>query len=431
MKEATGTAMAKTQWTILTYIAAHNNLQELGDRSLEQIVGIGSTREVVHGVLFDGEEGAVRCIVGDPGKVLEQEKLQEFDSGDPDRLIETAQWVYSRYPAERYGLVLWSHGSGWMPHEIEAVAGEVRGSSPVETPESIERSQMPGSRVLFRSSLAGILKPEKPSERAVLFDDGTGHSLDTVELGRVIASIQSFIHQPLELLGMDACLMANLEVAYQIRNGVRFMVASEELVPGHSWPYDTILGELRAHPEMSGADFARLVVSKYTTYYTAHPPAAGDVTKAALDLAQIRALAETVDLLAAALIADMELQADVLWKAQSAAFQRETRKKARTPSKFEYHLWDIGSLAAALMAESTASAEVRNAAGQVVHALQPGTGAVLAEGHRGEWFDGIGGVTIYLMPSGEQQISPFYGATALAKDTRWADMLKAYHEHYA
>jgi hypothetical protein len=201
--------------------------------------------------------------------------------------------------------------------------------------------------------------------------------------------------------------MANIEVAYQIRNGVRFMVASEELVPGHSWPYDTILGELRAHPEMRGADFARWVVSNYTAYYAAHPPAAGDVTKAALDLAQVDALAGSVDLLAVALIAGMEHQADALWKAQSAAFQHETRKKARTPNKFDYHLWDIGSLAAALLAENAASAEVKNAAGQVVHSLQPGTGAVLAEGHRGEWFDGIGGVTIYLMPSGEQQISPF------------------------
>jgi hypothetical protein len=423
--------MAKTQWTILTYIAAHNNLQELGDRSLEQIVGIGSTREVVHGVLFDGEEGAVRCMVGDPGKVIEQEKLPEFDSGDPDRLIETARWVFSRYPAERYGLILWSHGSGWMPHEIEAVAEEVHGSRPVAAPEAIERSQMSGSRVLFRSSLAGILKPQKLAERAVLFDDGTGHSLDTVELGRVVASIHSFIHQPLEFLGMDACLMANIEVAYQIRNAVRFMVASEELVPGHSWPYDTIMGALRARPETGGADLARLVVEKYTAYYTAHPPAAGDVTKAALDLAQVHTLAEAVDILAAALIAGMDLQADVLWKAQSKTLKRETRQQNRTPSKFDYHLWDIGSLAAGLMAESTASAEVKHAAGQVVHALQPGNGVVLAEGHRGEWFDGIGGMTIYLMPSGKQQISQFYGATDLAKETRWADMLKAYHGQYA
>ena len=102
---------SKAKWTILTYIAAHNNLEQMGKRSLAQIVGVGSTRDVMHGVLFDGPQGATRWIVGDAGKVLEKCELSDFDSGDPARLIETAKVVFEQYPAERYGLVLWSHGT--------------------------------------------------------------------------------------------------------------------------------------------------------------------------------------------------------------------------------------------------------------------------------------------------------------------------------
>ena len=83
---------------------------------------------------------------------------------------------------------------------------------------------------------------------------------------------------------MDACLMANLEVAYQVRKSVSYLVASEELVPGESWPYDVIFGELRANPNRSARDLAASSVQHYFGYYADHPQAVGDVTKVALDL---------------------------------------------------------------------------------------------------------------------------------------------------
>ncbi len=198
--------------------------------------------------------------MGDPGFVNLQEQLGSFDSGDPDQLIATAKWLFQQYPAERYGLVLWSHGSGWEPAELEEVGKEARPDGQADPAEFRERAASPGSLALFRTTLRSILKPDRPTERAILFDDGTGHSLDTLELARVAEAIAELVGQPLELLGMDACLMANLEVAYELRNTVRYLVASEELVPGHSWPYRAIYGALRSSPELGGDDLARVAV---------------------------------------------------------------------------------------------------------------------------------------------------------------------------
>lgn len=420
----------KAKWTILTYIAAHNNLQQMGDRSLNQIIGVGSTRDVMHGVLFDGPQGATRCVIGGPGKVLQQDQLQDYDSGDPARLIETAKWVFQQCPAEHYGLILWSHGSGWQPEEIQAVASQVRGDNQVDKKESSERSAAPGSLALFRTTLAEIVKPNDRKERAILFDDGTGHSLDTIELEKVTRALQETIGQPLDLLGMDACLMATLEVAYQVRNSACHVVASEELVPGHSWPYDTIFGDLRVHPEWTPAELALSTVQQYTDYYTAFPPKAGDVTMVALNLGAVDKLAGSVGALAAALTADMDNQADLLWQVQHQVEQKESRDDTRKPNKFTYHLWDVGSLAARL-GPSTANPAVQTAAHDVVMALKVGGPTVLAEGHAGAWFDGISGVSIYMMPPGKQErMSPHYAKLALARDTAWSKMLKAYHDHY-
>jgi hypothetical protein len=419
----------KAKWTILTYIAAHNNLARFGRRSLLDILAVGSTPEVVHGALFDEPGGAGRYVMGSPGKVLEQAQLRAFDSGDPDGLITTARWLFEQRPAERYGLVLWSHGSGWEPSEIETIAREARPGAALDANESNERSVAPGARVLFRTTLRQILKPDKPAERAILFDDGTGHSLDTLELAQVTGTIADAVGQPLDLLGMDACLMGNLEVAYEVRKGVRYLVASEELVPGHSWPYQEIFGVLRTTPELDGAALTSLVVDRYVNFYTANPPGAGDVTKVALDLGRIAELTGAAGLLAEALRASMSAVGDALWQVQREAEQRETNAepKKRESTKFDSHLWDLGSLTAGLVESRMVSPPVKDRAAAMLRALAPGAGAVLAEGHRGAWFDATRGVSIYLVPPRKQRVSAAYSRLAFARDTHWDEMLGAYH----
>ena len=405
----------RARWTILTYIAAHNDLHAHGRASLKQISQVGSTASVVHGALCDGYGGAARYIFGEPGRVLEQERYHEFDSGDPQRLIETAKWLFQKHPAEHYGLVLWSHGTGWEPWEKQAV-------------EQIDRAAAPESLAIFRSSLSGMLQQADLAERAILFDDGSGHALDTIELQKVTVQLQQAIGQPIALLGLDACLMANLEVAYQVRDSVDCMVASEELVPGESWPYDRIYGQLKANPDMTPKQLSSLIVKCYTAYYRENPPGGGDITQVALSLRGASQLAGAIDGLAAAILSQASHGADLLWGAQWEAYMQESRAKQREPSKFRYHLWDLGSLAARLNSREPGPV-IAPAAQATLDALRPGGPLVLEEAHCGSWFDGIGGVSIY-MPR-EQRISPYYATLALAADTRWDEMLAQYHEAVA
>jgi Clostripain family len=419
--------MANARWSILTYIAAHNNLAMLGKLSLHQILNVGSTPEVVHGMLYDGPGEGGRYVAGDPGMVGDQDLFDEFDGGDPDALIDTAKWFFEKCPAERYGIVLWSHGTGWTPAEIAKVAAEARLEADAKSEESRERAGTPGSMALFRSTLRALQRPPSRKERAILFDDGTGHSLDTLELQKVMNTIAQAVGQPLDLVGMDACLMASIEVAYELKASVRTFVASSELVPGHSWPYSAIYGALRAHPEMSRTDLGKLVVEKYVRFYTDKPPAAGDVTKVALDLERIDAIGAASRQLADALTQDMADHTTVIWDVQRTAKAHETNGAKRSPSKFDFHLWDLGSLAGGIAAHANASDSVRGAASAVTAALKNGHG-VLAEGHRGAWFEGTSGVTVYLVPPGVQRVSPYYGELAFPQQTRWLDMLTKYHE---
>ena len=82
-----------------------------------------------------------------------------------------------------------------------------------------------------------------------------------------------------------------------------------------------------------------------------------------------------------------------------------------------------------LVGAASVSTIVKETAASILTALDHGAGSVLAEGHLGAWFDGIGGASVYLVPPGQQRISPSYSKLAFAIDTRWNAMLSAYHEY--
>ncbi len=420
---------AKAQWTVLTFIAAHNNLEQFGKKSLLEILGVGSTSDVVLGAYFDGKQGAGMYTMAfdAPGKVEEQKMLGSQDSGHPSSVVAAARWLFEKYPAERYALVLWSHGTGWEPAEVEVISREARPTSAIDDSEKRERSVRSGRQVLFRNTLRTLMKPEKATQRAILFDDASGHSLDTVELGGVIREIAAIIKQPLDVLGMDACLMANVEVAYQLREHARYLVASQELVPGNSWPYQKVMGRLSANPKLDAEQFARLMVEEFLRHYIDNPPPAGDVTKVALDLSKAAALANAINDLAGLLLEDVAAIAPLIAQSQIEVRNVETRKGKRQPSKFEFHLFDVGSLARRIA--SGASPKLQAAANTVITSLAPGAGAVLAEGHVGEWFDGIGGVTIYL-PQPPEVASSHYAALDFASATRWPTLMEQYRKRF-
>jgi hypothetical protein len=49
-------------------------------------------------------------------------ELGETNTGDPAVLTDFATWAITTYPAQRYMLVIWNHGSGWDDSDIYEAA---------------------------------------------------------------------------------------------------------------------------------------------------------------------------------------------------------------------------------------------------------------------------------------------------------------------
>src|SRR4030043_480863 len=81
--------------------------------------------------------------------------------------------------------------------------------------------------------------------------------------------------QPFDILGMDACWMASIELDMQIIPYANIRIGSQSRVPGTGWPYEDILtalvgdAETTPNPDMPSEDLARMIVDKYHEFYSA------------------------------------------------------------------------------------------------------------------------------------------------------------------
>jgi hypothetical protein len=404
----------KAKWTFMVYMAGDNNLSSAGDKDLGEMRQVGSTPDVNIIVQFDnaGNQGTQRYRVlsgGQPDLVM---SMGETDSGSPKVLQEFIEWAAKAYPAERYALVLWSHGSAWAPSEIERVARSVNSPNFTST-EATKRSSSPAGKVVFRTSLERIYQLPTSSARAICVDDGSGHSLDTLELEKVLAKAKEILGQEIDLLGMDACLMSNLEVAYQVKPYVKYLVASEESEPNDGWPYDRVLRRLVGDPDLPTGQAAEHIVRDYIQSYIDRGYKKA-VTQSALDLAKIEALTGPLDGLAQALAAmDRQQMRNSLWGALYA-----------TTSFFDGTLMDIPHLCKELEKQPVSPA-VRQACAQVRDALAQGAGRfVIAEGHNGKTVANCGGVSIYLPML--KEMSRFYPELAFSSQHPWLKVVQKY-----
>ncbi|HST04343.1 MAG TPA: clostripain-related cysteine peptidase [Chloroflexia bacterium] len=405
-------AATKAKWTFMIYLAGDNNLASAGETDLGEMRTVGSSKDVNLIAQFDNARsgGSKRFHLQKGGVGETVQDLGPTDSGDPKVLLDFVDWAVDNFPAERYALVLWNHGGGWVPSEMDRIAREV-GAPHYDPREAVQRSATPLARTFFRTTLEKIFTLPNMTQRAICSDDGSGHSLDTIELGNVLAQVKAKLKKPLDLLGMDACLMSNVEVAYQARSYVDYIAASEESEPNQGWPYDTVLRKLVDNPDISTADLAKHIVQAYIKYYK-DAGSGEDVTQAALDPSKVGTLASALDSLAAALVKEMPGAADAVWNAlrRSLYFYDKT-------------LWDISSFSEELSSDGDSS--IKKAVNAVSDALKPSdTGFVVAESHSKGRLEKCRGVTVYVPALCD--ISPYYSDLDFAKEHDWLKMLEAY-----
>jgi hypothetical protein len=251
-----------------------------------------------------------------------------------------------------------------------------------------------------------------PASRGIAYDDGAADCLDNQELKRVLATAHRVLGHKVDVVGMDACLMTMIEVAYQLRDHAHVLVGSEEVEPGPGWPHAEILGDLTKHPTTTQAELGATIVQRYVESYR---HGAESATQSAVDLGRIDDLVEAVDVLARRLLAGSKSTA--LATALHGA-------RRRTLQFFEGLYVDLHHLAGNV-ATTTGTGRTADACRDVQRMIDghEARGPIIAEGHAGASMAPARGISIYFPLFLDR--STFYRELDFASATHWADLLEA------
>jgi Clostripain family. len=202
----------KLQRTVLIYMAGDNSLSA---ESYANIDGLKANFVPANGrilVYHDARDAAPRLftIEKEGNTIVEKliESYPEENSAAPAALNRVLLRMQELYPSEDYGLILWSHATGWLPKGMYNLS------------------------IQGRSALTGTEYPKVKT-----FGEDQGLEMALEDLATAIPYRLSFIL-------FDACLMGGVEVAYALKDVTNHIIASPAEVLADGFPYELIMQPL-------------------------------------------------------------------------------------------------------------------------------------------------------------------------------------------
>ncbi|MDR1602967.1 MAG: hypothetical protein LBS42_11150 [Tannerella sp.] len=188
--------------TVFVYIGRDNSLRNAAEEKIESLKNgwDGKNGYLIVYQDLSGKGSVLQEIYVENGigKTKEIYRQEKENSASPEVFADVLKRVVETYPADSYGLILFSHASGWLPE--------------------------------------GTLS----SPRSLVQDEGENTWMDITDFAAAIPDAQ------FDYIIFEACFMAGIEVAYELRNKTEYIVASsaEILSPGFKGIYETSMNEL-------------------------------------------------------------------------------------------------------------------------------------------------------------------------------------------
>lgn len=380
---------APAAWTVMVYLDADNDLEAPQMQDLREMLQAGSTAQINVVVLADRHprgdgkysNGSVanlpdwtsaKLLYVERGKLRELADKGEVNMGNPATLSDFMESTMRDYPAQRFALVFGDHGMAWPGVAVD---------------ESND------SDTLTLLEIASVLK-------------------DVVEK-----------HGKLELIGFDACVMANLEVASAFTPFAKYLLASEEIEPVEGWDYAAWLSAANRAPDSDGVALGRMIIDSYRASFGSDDQAKG-ITLSLIDLAKIPAVENAVQALSAATSSQLARSGRAAWLTLARA-RSETEEYGRTAGARDgSQVYDLRQFAQILASKDSDDASKR-AAGAVQAAVK---NAVVYEIH-GEARPNASGLSIFFPPNRQKLTArgeTAYNETGFAQSNRWFPFLQEY-----
>ena len=291
------------KWTMMVYIAADNDLFYFAWNNIRQLAQI--TSPDINIIVYLNEPGPhkktqIYLIEKNKATLLNKDNQEKLNSGDPSTLIGFCNWAIKNFPADNYFLDLWNHGTGWADVKYKAINPT---SLFVFNPNTLMLELDRNIRYLDMLDQAQL----ENIQRGICFDDTYKSYLNNQDLEYALSCIcsQGLQGSKLAIIGMDACLMAMVEIANICKKYAHIMVASEEVELGQGWRYDVALEKFNKGHSVSKEDFACQLVKSYQDNYSS---ITSDFTLSAVNLDYFQEIEDNIDQVATILLECLQNQ---------------------------------------------------------------------------------------------------------------------------
>ena len=261
---------SKAQHTVLMYMAMDNSLYSETSGVLNKLlrgVNISGLNDCNLVVYLDNL-GELPCLMnvwmGAGGKAEWHTvcSYEEQDSSSPEVMNKIIQEVASRFPSDTYGLIVSSHGMGWIPI-VDSYAMESASETTPHLPDGID---------FLDTSVA---------TRAFIQDRS-----NWMEIDEFCSAVPDGMF---DYILFDACYMGSVEVAYALRNKTDYLIFSPAEVLAEGFPYHQLMSYiLTPVPDLPA------ICEGYFNYYASKTGADCSATVALVDCSQMEALAAVV-----------------------------------------------------------------------------------------------------------------------------------------
>lgn len=263
--------LAKDRQMLLVYFAGNNSLAAEGASDYNSIkqnwlpTTRGSEKVMLVFHHFKDETPVlVRLSKDRRGNTVEDIiKEYPFDTHSADaRTLETVLAdAEAAWPSAHHGIVLWSHGSGFLPPGYYINPQERAKGDPVSEEAD---------------PYAFLVKAGGDGLKSFAQDEEQNIEMDLIDLRKALSRFHY------DFIAFDCCLMANVELAYELRNTSDYLIFSPTEIMSDGFPYDVMVQTIFSQqPEAAMRSIAQSYMAHYRSFSGVYASATISVVRTA------------------------------------------------------------------------------------------------------------------------------------------------------
>jgi|GEM_PF-6118543 len=272
------------EWTVMIYMAADNeaaaDLEGDGWIDIREMLEANIDESKIN-LVFESDFGSAgmdgRYIIKD-GKLTKVKSYDELNTGDPATLKRFIKEVKEQYPAKKFMIDFWGHGTGTIsiagPGTVIHDLQQDQGRRSVVPSQRDYRAKMeylmemaPDWKIALRASSRIIPMSKlfpRPPKRSFGYDHSNDDSITLMEVKNILEETG----MQFELVAFDACIMNELEVHRTFRDHTKYITSAITNFPGGGYFYTGWLEYLSEHPGVEGRGLAKAILESNRDFYT-------------------------------------------------------------------------------------------------------------------------------------------------------------------